>query len=411
MAPPPTPPADGSPTGRDANKPASRRPAVEPPIEPSEEAPAESPAPQPERTRSASPPTTSESGARPAASASRRAAGSQAPAAEPPAPESDTVAEAASPAPSAPTPSPPNPEVRADPPPARPPGETSAPTTAPTGAYHPMLRDKRIGIIGAGAMGGALCRGIVHEGAAPANRILVSDPHAAHVQKLQQTLGVKVAESNSQVAKYTDIIILAVKPYMVATVLDEIRDALKRDEGKPLPLIISIAAGIHIDKLEAHLNAPLPVVRAMPNTPAQVGKGACAYCRGTHADDAHTAQAAAIFEAVGIAVEVPESWMDAVTALSGSGPAYVYLMIEALVDGGVKVGLPREVAHQLAAQTVLGAAQMVIETGMHPAQLRDMVTTPAGSTIVALAALEHSGLRAALIDAVERATARSRELA
>jgi pyrroline-5-carboxylate reductase len=273
-----------------------------------------------------------------------------------------------------------------------------------------MLRDKRIGIIGAGAMGGALCRGIVHAGAAPANRILVSDPHTAHVQKLQETLGVKVAESNSQVGKYTDIVILAVKPYMVAPVLDEIRESLRRDEGKPLPLIISIAAGVHVAKLEAHLIEPLPVVRAMPNTPAQVGQGACAYCRGTHADDAHLAQAAEIFKSVGTAVEVPEAWMDAVTALSGSGPAYVYLMIEALVDGGVKVGLPREVAHQLAAQTVLGAAQMVIETGMHPAQLRDMVTTPAGSTIEALAALEHSGLRAALIDAVERATNRSRAL-
>jgi pyrroline-5-carboxylate reductase len=259
-------------------------------------------------------------------------------------------------------------------------------------------------------MGSALCRGIVHAEAAPANRILVSDPHTAHVQQLQESLGVRVADNNNQVGKYTDIIVLAVKPYMVATVLDEIRDSLRRDEGKPLPLIISIAAGVHIAKLEAHLIEPLPVVRAMPNTPAQVGKGACAYCRGTHTDDLHTGQAAEIFKSVGTAVEVPEAWMDAVTALSGSGPAYIYLMIEALVDGGVKVGLPRDVAHQLAAQTVLGAAQMVIETGMHPAQLRDMVTTPAGSTIVALAALEHSGLRAALIDAVERATIRSREL-
>jgi pyrroline-5-carboxylate reductase len=273
-----------------------------------------------------------------------------------------------------------------------------------------MLREKRIGIIGAGAMGSALCRGIVHAEAAPANRILVSDPHAAHVQNLNQTLGVRIAESNSQVAKYTEIIILAVKPNIVAHVLDEIRDSLKREEGKPLPLIVSIAAGVHISKLEAHLHDPIPVVRAMPNTPAQVGKGACAYCPGTHANESHTAQAAEIFRSVGTAVEVPESWMDAVTALSGSGPAYVYLMIEALVDGGVKAGLPREIAHQLAAQTVLGAAQMVIETGKHPAQLRDMVTTPAGTTIVALAALEHAGVRAALIDAVERATIRSREL-
>ena len=232
-------------------------------------------------------------------------------------------------------------------------------SSAANGDPISLLRDKRIGIIGAGAMGGALCRGLVHANAAPANRILVSDPHAAHIQGLHQTLGIKVAESNLQVAKYTDIILIAVKPHMVASVLDEISEGLKREGGKPLPVLISIAAGVHISKLEAHLKEPLPVIRAMPNTPAQVGMGACAYCRGTHASDAHMAQAAEIFRAVGIAVEVPETLMDAVTAVSGSGPAYVYLMIEALVDGGVKVGLPRDIAMQLASQTVLGAAQMV----------------------------------------------------
>lgn len=273
------------------------------------------------------------------------------------------------------------------------------------------LHDKRIGVIGAGAMGGALCRGLVSASAAPASRILVSDPHTAHVEQLRRTLGIRVATSNSQVARFSDIIVLAVKPHMVKTVLDEIGDAVARDGSRSAPLLISIAAGVRVETVEAHLKAPIPVVRAMPNTPAQVGCGACAYCRGSHADDEHTAQAAEIFRSVGTAVEVPESMLDGVTALSGSGPAYVYLMIEALVDGGVKVGLPREIASELAAQTVLGAAKMVIETGMHPAQLRDMVTTPAGTTIAALAALEHSGLRAALIDAVECAAARSRELA
>jgi pyrroline-5-carboxylate reductase len=287
----------------------------------------------------------------------------------------------------------------------------ATPTTASAGNATPLLREKRIGIIGAGAMGGALCRGLIHAEAAPANRILVSDPHSEHVQNLQKNLGIRVAESNSQVAKYTDVIVLAVKPYNVVPVLDEVRESLHRDGGKPMPLLVSIAAGVPTAKIEAHVPEGIPVVRAMPNTPAQVGQGACAYCRGTHTDDEHMAQAREIFRSVGSAIEVPEALMDAVTALSGSGPAYVYLMIEALVDGGVKVGLPREVAHELAAQTVLGAAQMVIETGMHPAQLRDMVTTPAGTTIVALAALEQSGLRAALIDAVERAAARSRELA
>ncbi len=290
--------------------------------------------------------------------------------------------------------------------------ETSAPATPPlsSGAAS-LLGGKRIGIIGAGAMGSAMCRGLIHASAADPKRIVVSDVHADHVQDLHTELGIKVADNNAQIAKYTDIILLAVKPYNVAPVLDEIADALKRDGGKPLPLLICIAAGVPLAKIESHLKDNIPVIRAMPNTPAQVGSGACAYCAGTHADDTHRMQAAEIFRSVGNAVEVPESLMNAVTALSGSGPAYVYLMIEALVDGGVKVGLPRDIASQLAAQTVLGAAKMVIETGLHPAQLRDMVTTPAGTTIEALASLEHSGVRAALIDAVERATQRGRELA
>jgi pyrroline-5-carboxylate reductase len=260
-------------------------------------------------------------------------------------------------------------------------------------------------------MGGALCRGLVHGGAAKAENVFVSDPHTAHVVALNESLGVQIAETNQEAARRADILILAVKPANVGRVLDEVGTAIEREDGVALPLLISIAAGCPISKLEAHCKQAIPVIRAMPNTPAQVGKGACAFCRGTHARDEHAAQAAAIFRSVGTAVEVQESMMDAVTALSGSGPAYVYLMIESLVDGGVKVGLPRDVAHQLAAQTVLGAAQMVIETGMHPAQLRDMVTTPAGTTIEALAVLEHSGLRAALIDAIGCATARSRELA
>ncbi|HLJ53826.1 MAG TPA: pyrroline-5-carboxylate reductase [Chthonomonadaceae bacterium] len=273
-----------------------------------------------------------------------------------------------------------------------------------------MIDDKTICVIGAGAMGGALCRGLVSAGAAAAESIYVSDAHAAHVEALRATLGIKVAATNIEAARRADILVLAVKPYNVDLVLREIAGELAREGGASLPLLVSIAAGYPLAKLEAHCAGPVPVIRAMPNTPAQVGKGACAFCRGAHAGDAHAAQAMAIFNSVGTAVEVPESMMDAVTALSGSGPAYIYLMIEALIDGGVKAGLPRDTAHQLAAQTVLGAAQMVIETGMHPAQLRDMVTTPAGTTIEAIAALEHSGLRAALIDAVGRAAARSREL-
>jgi len=273
-----------------------------------------------------------------------------------------------------------------------------------------MLTEKRIGIIGAGAMGGALCRGLILAQAALPTRILVSDPHTEHVENLKNTLNIKVAKNNAQVALHTDILVMAVKPYTIPAVMEEIRESLKRETDKPLPLLICIAAGVRIAKIESYLEDPIPVVRAMPNTPAQVLKGACAYCRGTHANDDHIAQTKAIFQSVGIGVEVPEAQMDAVTALSGSGPAYIYLMIEALIDGGVRAGLPRDIASQLASQTVLGAAQMVIETGMHPAQLRDMVTTPAGTTIEAIASLEHSGLRAALIDAIGKAAQRSKEL-
>ncbi len=272
------------------------------------------------------------------------------------------------------------------------------------------LHNKRIGIVGTGAMGSALCRGLVQTGAVNAGKILVYDPHTEHVRQLQESLGVRVAESNAQIARFTDIVLIALKPYAVAAVLEEIAEALQREEGKPPPLLISIAAGVSSGAIESLLKGDIPVIRAMPNTPAQLGCGACAFCTGTYAADEHKAMASAIFDAVGISVEVSEQHMNAVTALSGSGPAYVYLMIEALADGGVKVGLPRDTASRLAAQTVLGAARMVLETGLHPAQLRDMVATPAGTTITAIAALEHSGVRAALIDAVERAEERAAQL-
>jgi len=291
-------------------------------------------------------------------------------------------------------------------------GRARAPQKEPA-KIESSLDGRRIGIIGAGAMGGALCRGLVDSRIVTPNRVLVADPHTAHLQDLARSLGVVAADSNIDAARNADIVLLAVKPYNVEPVLREIAPALARDEGAPL--LICIAAGVSTARIESILasldDAPrVPIVRAMPNTPAQVGKGACAYCKGSFAEASHLQQAGEIFQSVGIAVEVPESMMDAVTALSGSGPAYIYLMIEAMVDGGVRAGLPRDIAAKLASQTVLGAAQMVIDTGKHPAQLRDMVTTPAGTTIEALASLEHSGLRAALIDAIGKAAQRSREL-
>jgi pyrroline-5-carboxylate reductase len=235
--------------------------------------------------------------------------------------------------------------------------------------------------------------------------ILVSDVNQEHLDALRQATGVRTTSDSSEIAAHADIIVLAVKPQTVPSVLAQIGPLLTADQ-----LLISIAAGVHLQTLEAACSQPVPVVRAMPNTPAQVNCGACAYCAGSHARPEHLAQAAEVFRSVGTAIQVEERMMDAVTALSGSGPAYVYLMIEALVDGGVNVGLPREIAHQLASQTVLGSAKMVIETGLHPARLKDMVATPSGTTIRALASLEQAGLRAALIDAVERAARRSAEL-
>ncbi len=267
------------------------------------------------------------------------------------------------------------------------------------------LKGKTIAILGCGAMGSALGRGLVQAKAAEPQSIVFSDPHSAHLYALKQQLGVRSEETNHEAVRNADVIVVAVKPFNVRAVLDEIHDYVSVDQ-----LVISIAAGIRISDMESALRQGVPVVRAMPNSAAQVNEGACALSPGTHATPEHLNAATTIFASVGMAVQVPEHLLDAVTALSGSGPAYVYLMIEALVDGGVKVGLPRDIAHQLAVQTVLGSARMVFETGKHPAQLKDMVATPGGTTITALAALEQAGVRAALIDAVEKACNRAKEL-
>lgn len=267
------------------------------------------------------------------------------------------------------------------------------------------LYDKQIAIIGGGAMGSALCRGLVQAGATLPGNVRISDLHVAHLKELSDALGVKAASGNLEAIEGADIVVLAVKPQSLPGVLSEISDSLA-----PSQLVVSIVAGVRISAIEHAIAAPVPVVRAMPNTAAQVNAGACAFCKGTRAEKRHVEWVQAIFDSVGIAVQVEERMMDAVTALSGSGPAYIYLVIEAMVEGGVKAGLPRDIARQLATQTVLGAARMVIETGRHPAQLKDMVATPSGTTIAALASLEQSGVRAALMDAVEKAAIRSKEL-
>jgi pyrroline-5-carboxylate reductase len=243
-------------------------------------------------------------------------------------------------------------------------------------------------------------------GIATVESICSSDPLPAARALLATETRVTVFESNLDVAKSSDVLVLAVKPQNMRQVLDELRPAVTADH-----LVISIAAGITIDSIVQGLGPSSRVVRVMPNTPALVGEGASAYALGPNVGSDDQAVVKAFLDCVGHAVCVGESQLDAVTGLSGSGPAFVYLMIEALSDGGVRAGLPRDVATLLAAQTVLGAAKMVRETGQHPGVLKDQVASPGGTTIAGLHALERSGFRGALIDAVLAATGRSAELA
>jgi pyrroline-5-carboxylate reductase len=263
----------------------------------------------------------------------------------------------------------------------------------------------KLGVIGCGKMGTALVEGAIRSGAVAAADVIGVDPYQGARDHFSKTTGARAAEDISALAG-CGVILLCTKPHDVRAAL---RDVSETSAGKPL-LVISIAAGITVSALELAASDNVRIIRAMPNTPALVGKGAAGYCLGTRAaaDDAETALR--LLGAVGLAVEVPERLMDAVTGLSGSGPAYVYLVIEALADGGVRAGLPRADALRLASQTVFGAAAMVIETGEHPAVLKDMVTSPGGTTIAGLAELERLGLRSALIEAVGAATGRAAEL-
>jgi pyrroline-5-carboxylate reductase len=262
------------------------------------------------------------------------------------------------------------------------------------------------GFIGAGKMATALVRGMIRAGTARPEAIWASDPVAAAREALATGAGVTPSGSNVEVVRLCNVLVLAVKPQSLPQVLVEIQPAVTDEH-----LVISIAAGVSLATLAAGLGPDCRLVRVMPNTPALVGEGAAGYCLGQNADDGDEATVRSCLEAVGRAHRVHEALLDAVTGLSGSGPAFVYLIIEALSDGGVRVGLPRDVATALAAQTVLGAARMVLETGLHTGTLKDQVTSPGGTTIAGLHALERGGLRAALIDAVVAATGRSAELA
>jgi pyrroline-5-carboxylate reductase len=267
------------------------------------------------------------------------------------------------------------------------------------------MNAKRIAVIGAGNMGGALLRGMLRMPWAKPGIFTVSDADSSKLKPLAKALKVKTTKDNSKAVEGADVVLLAVKPQVLDQVLGEIKGSVGEKQ-----MIISVVAGAKTDHIASRLGRKVSVVRAMPNISALVGESATAMSRGKHATAGDAKLAREILESVGTVVDVNEQLMDAVTGLSGSGPMYVFLIAEGLSDAGVKVGLSRETASTLAVQTLLGAAKMMKETGMHPAQLKDMVTSPGGTSISALHSLEKSGLKASLIDAVEAATKRSAEL-
>ncbi len=268
-----------------------------------------------------------------------------------------------------------------------------------------MAIDKKIAFLGGGNMAEALIKGLIAAGTAKPDQIMATDVSADRLAHLNKTYGIVTGKSNTEAVREADIVILSVKPQVIEKILAEVSSAV--DSRK---LVVSIAAGVAVAKIEKALRDGTRVVRVMPNTPALVLAGAAALAGGKNATADDLSLAQAVFNSVGRAVVVEEKLMDAVTGLSGSGPAYVFLIIDALSDAGVKAGLPRPLALELAAQTVFGSAKMVLETREHPGKLRDMVTSPGGTTIEGLHALEKGKLRATLMNAVEAATARSKEL-
>jgi pyrroline-5-carboxylate reductase len=268
-----------------------------------------------------------------------------------------------------------------------------------------MSSELRIGFLGAGKMASALGRGFVQAGLLAGEHLIASDVAEGARKNFTEAAGGRATLSNLDVLKTSDVIILAVKPDQVDEVLAEIKPHFE-----PRHLLISIAAGVTLARMEAGLGSRSRVIRVMPNTPALVGACAAAFAPGKGATPEDGLLALRLFSSVGLAFQTKETLLDAVTGLSGSGPAYVCLIIEALSDGGVAAGLPRDVATKLAAQTVLGTAKMVLETGLHPGVLKDMVTSPGGTTIEGLHELENAGVRGALINAVRAAAKKSRKL-
>jgi pyrroline-5-carboxylate reductase len=267
------------------------------------------------------------------------------------------------------------------------------------------VKGKRVGFIGSGNMGEALIKGLLEATVVPADAIYASDVRTERLKELDRVYGIQVVPDNEAVVRHADVVILAVKPQILAQVLAEIAPAVTKRT-----LLISIAAGVSTQRLREGLGKDARLIRVMPNTPALVLEGVTAIAKAQGLEPEDLDIAGEIFSAVGRVVMLDESLMDAVTGLSGSGPAYVALVIESLADGGVKMGLDRITAMTLAMQTVLGAAKLLQETGLHPGALKDMVSSPGGTSIAGIAALEEGGIRNTFIKAVERATARSKEL-
>ncbi len=272
-------------------------------------------------------------------------------------------------------------------------------------AKVPLPEGAKIAFLGAGNMAEAIFSGLLRKGVVGAAQVIVSDVRDLRLESLVKQYGVTVARSNAEAVAQANIVVLAVKPQSLASLLAEIRHAVTDRH-----LVISVAAGVTLGEIERGLGVASRLVRSMPNVCAMVGEAATAIAAGSHVHEGDVGMVKTIFEAVGLCLEVDENLMDAVTGLSGSGPAYLFLIIDALADAGVKVGLPREEASQLAAQTVKGAAEMLLRTGEHPGRLKDMVTSPGGTAIAGVATLEAGGLRTTLINAVETATRRAGEL-
>lgn len=267
------------------------------------------------------------------------------------------------------------------------------------------LGKKRLAVLGAGKMGSILLQAFVKSGVVAAENLSATVAHAERAKALARQLNIAVTCDNRAAAKAADIILVCVKPQAVGEVLQQVRD-----EIGPGQVVISVAASVPTGYIEERLPAKVPVVRAMPNTPAMIGAGITGVSAGACATAQHVHMACRLFETVGKTVTVDEKHMDAVTGLSASGPAFIYIVLESLAEAGVKVGLPRDLATLLAAQTTLGASRVVLETGNHPALLKDAVTTPAGCTIDGILELEEGKLRVTLIKAVVKATQRAKEL-